>query len=120
MKRIIYKLTGEVDKSTKQFPALLFRSRERNKNVIIGNSPVIVSDNEYKVLKESKNGKDIALVKDKKSLPKPMIIDINGTKKKVIADNFNEEQRVKELFSEKPKKVFKKKIKIKKNKGKKR
>ena len=80
MKKIIYKLTGEIDKSTKQFPAILFRSRERNKNIIIGNSPVIVSNDEYKILKDGKHGKDIMLVKSIESLPKPLEIDISGPK----------------------------------------
>ena len=72
MKRVIYKKTGEVNKDTKSFPAILFRSRERNRNLMIGNSPVEVSDNEYEALKKSKHSADIVTVTKKTKLPEPM------------------------------------------------
>jgi len=72
MKKIIYKPTGDVHRHTKQFPILAFRSRERNKVIYIGNTPVEVSDKEYDVLKNGKNGKDIQLVSKKTKLSNPM------------------------------------------------
>ncbi len=95
MKKIIYKLTGEVDKSTKKFPALLFRSRERNRNILIGNSPVEVSNSEYEILKSGKHSKDIILVTKKMNLPKPMeIVMGKSVKKKVV--KFKEETSIAE------------------------
>jgi len=83
MKRVIYKKTGIVDKLTKSFPAIMFRSRERNRNILIGNAPVEVTDTEYEKLKQSRHGKDIALVTAKTKLAEPMEIDINAPKEKV-------------------------------------
>ena len=51
MKRVIYRKTGDVDLTTKRIPILMFRSRERNRNIIIGNAPVEVTDSEYEKLK---------------------------------------------------------------------
>ena len=84
MKRVIYKKTGEVNKDTKYFPAILFRSRERNRNILIGNAPVEVSDDEYKILKEGKHGKDITLFTKNTKLPKPMEVVIKGSEKKYL------------------------------------
>jgi len=84
MKRVIYKKTGDVDKKTKSFPAILFRSRERNKNLLIGNAPVEVSDREYSVLKAGKHGKHIVAVTANTTLSKPMEHDINGPEIKTV------------------------------------
>jgi len=62
MKRVIYKHTGDIDKSTERMKILLYRSRERNRNILIGNAPVEVTDVEYEALKKGKHGKDIVLV----------------------------------------------------------
>ena len=72
MKQIIYKKTGEINNDTKKFPALLFRSRERNRNILIGNAPVEVTDSEYEKLKAGKHGADIVLFTSKTKMAKPM------------------------------------------------
>lgn len=77
MVRVIYKKTGEVNKETKSFSAILFRSRERNRVILIGNSPVEVSQGEYEKLKAGKHGKDIIKVTSRVNLTKPMCIDIS-------------------------------------------
>jgi len=96
MKRVIYKRTGVVDKSTKSFPAIMFRSRERNRNVLIGNTPVEVSDNEYDILKAGRHGKDIVSVTAKTKLSEPMEVVIKGSEKK--------HSKIKEKIKPKPKK----------------
>ncbi len=84
MKRVIYKKTGEVNKETKQFKAILFRSRERKKMILIGNSPIDVTDGEYEKLKSSKHGKDIMLYGKNTKLPKPIEVDISSKVKKTV------------------------------------
>ena len=78
MKRVIYKQTGEVDKDTKRMKILMHRSRERNKNIIIGNAPVEVTDSEYDALKKGKHGADIVLVTGKTKLSAPMEHIVGG------------------------------------------
>ena len=81
MKRVVCKKSGIITRDTKSFPAILFRSRERNRNILIGNAPVEVSDNEYDILKKGKHGKDIALFTAKTKLSEPMEV-IKGKPKK--------------------------------------
>jgi len=106
-KKVIFRHTGDVDKETKSFRMIMFRSRERNRNVFIGNSPVIVSDNEYKILKNGKHGKDIVLVTSRTRLSKPLEIDISKSK-----DKEKDKPKVKEKKKSKVK--VKKKSKYKK------
>ncbi len=75
MIRVIYKKSGEINKDTKSFPAILFRSRERNRGILIGNSPVEVSEREYEALKKSRHGNDIAKVTKATKLPEPMKVE---------------------------------------------
>lgn len=110
MKRVYYKKTGKVDKDTKSFPVILFRSRERNRNIIIGNSPIIVSNAEYEILKKSKHSNDIKLYTKKTKLPEPMVIDVNAPKG--IAKS-EAKLSVSEKVLEKEVKEFMKKVKTK-------
>ena len=81
MKRVVYKKSGEINKDTKSFPAILLRSRERNKIIYIANAPVEVTDGEYETLKK-KYEKDIVLVTSQTKLSKPMEVVIKGSELK--------------------------------------
>lgn len=88
MKYVIYKKTGTVNEKTKSFPALLFRSRERHRSILIGNNPVEVSDREYDALKNGKHGKEIALyVKKKVEITRGEKAPIKKDKKPIFKKN---------------------------------
>ncbi len=93
MKRVIYKKTGVVNKDTKSFPAILFRSRERKRNLLIGNSPVEVSDREYEALKKSKHSADIVAVTKSTKLPEPMEVIKGEPIKKVEKKTFAKKKK---------------------------
>ena len=100
MKRIIYKKTGEIDKDTKKFPALLFRSRERNRNIIIGNAPVEVTDSEYEKLKAGKHGADIMLFTKNTKMAKPMEIKSGEKGTKRVLPQPTESEKANEAVEE--------------------